>query len=219
VAKSIEVEAVKAAINKEWPEGTAADEVASAAIEALDRTRKTSMRGLGAPLAVGNAFKPYWSSKTHYVAWIGPAGPLMANVAWVVTADSHYGTITYVEHPFWRFTSPVEEKARTIRRKIYAGGEVLDDRGEPFLDRSGEVIITEPVYKATEYDTPGSKVVGVNDLGMVAGDKVSFRNDGQYTVEAVYCHGVLLRSRQSGLIWADENSNLEKYYTDGWERE
>ena len=218
MAKSVEVEAVKAALGKEWPESMTADEVVSAVIGALDDVRKTSMRGLGAPLAVGNAFKPYWSSKTHYVAWIGPAGPLMANVAWVVTADSHYGTITYVEHPFWRFTSPVEEKAKTTRRKVYAGGEVLDNRGEPFLDRSGEVIVTDPVYKVTEYAPGVEKVVGVNDLGMVAGDKVTFRNDGQYTVEAVYCHGVLLRSRQSGLIWAEENGNLEKYYTDGWGR-
>jgi hypothetical protein len=205
VAKSIEVEAVKAAINKEWPEGTTADVVASAVISALDGVRKTSMRGLGAPLAVGNAFKPYWSSKTHYVAWIGPAGPLMANVAWVVTADSHYGTITYVEHPFWRFTSPVEEKARTVRRRTKG------DDGEWVKGEDGK-----DLYEVHEYDTPGSKVVGVNDLGMVAGDRVTFRNDGQYTVEAVYCHGVLLRSRQSGLIWSEENGNLEKFYTDGW---
>lgn len=207
MAKSIEVEAVKAAINREWPEGTTADEVASAVISSLDKSRQSAMRGLGAPLAVGNAFKPYWSSKTHYVAWIGPAGPLMGNVAWVVTADSHYGTITYVEHPFWRWTSPVEEKSRTVRRRIKGeDGEWL--KGEDGKD------LTE-VY---EYDTPGSKVLGVNDLGMATGDKVTFRNDGQYTVEAVYCHGVLLRSRQSGLIWAEENGNLEKYYKDGWGR-
>lgn len=205
MAKEAEIEAIKAMLDKEWPEGTTADAVASAVLRAIDKTRETSMRGLGAPLRVGMAFKPYWSSKTHYVAWIGTPGPSGAESAWVVTADSDYGSITYVEHPFWRFTSPVEERGRTVRRRT---------RGE-----DGEWIKGEDgkdLYTVTEYDTPGSKVVGVNELGMKAGDKVTFRQDGQYSVEAIHAGGVLLRSRHTGFIWAETNGNLEKFYKDGW---
>lgn len=55
-----------------------------------------------------------------------------------------------------------------------------------------------------------------NEVGMVAGDKITLRQDGQYLVEAVFKRGVLMRSRQTGQIWAEENANIKKYYRDGW---
>jgi hypothetical protein len=55
-----------------------------------------------------------------------------------------------------------------------------------------------------------------NEIGMVAGDKVTLRQDGQYTVEASFKRGVLLRERRSGRLWAEENTNIKAWYRDGW---
>src|SRR5690349_12898520 len=51
-----EVQAVKHALNRDWPEETTADQVARAAIKALDSVRGTAARPLNTPLRVGQAF-------------------------------------------------------------------------------------------------------------------------------------------------------------------
>jgi hypothetical protein len=55
-----------------------------------------------------------------------------------------------------------------------------------------------------------------NEIGMVAGDKITLRQDGQYEILASFCRGVLMRSHQTGQIWPETNANIRKYYRDGW---
>src|SRR5690242_2589626 len=196
-----EVQAVKYALNRDWPEETTADQVARAAIKALDNVRGTAARPLNTPLRVGQAFRGVLSSKTHYVAWIGLGGFDPRPLAWVVSADDNYGWVSYADGPFWNFASLVEEK-ETRRRTRGEDGEWL--KGEDGKD----------VW--TVYPKPGDKLLGSNEVGLVVGDRLTFRQDMQMTVEAVTLNSALLRSRHSGLVWVDENSELKKHYFDGW---
>lgn len=208
MAKDLEVEAVKAILDKDWGGEVTADVVASAVIKALDKTRDSLMRPLGAPLRVGLLFKPRWSNRTMYVPWMGLAGPSGGIHAWVVCEDWDYGGITDPESRLWRWNEPVEDEVKI--RKVSQG--VRDSFGNIQYDESGKMI-----RETVEKQTGGLAArLSVNEMGMVAGDKVTLRQDGQFTIEAVFSRGVLMRSRQSGLVWAEENGNLKKYYTDGW---
>jgi hypothetical protein len=174
MAKGDEIDAICRILDKEWPEDTVNETVAAAILKAVDATRSTLWRPLGAPLKPGMAFKGIWSSTTWIVAWIGPAEPQGREMAWLVHASADYGAIQPVESRAWQWTSPA-----AIR------------------DATKEKILT-------------------NELGMVAGDKVTMRQDGQYLIEAVFSRGVLMRSRRTGMVWAETNGGLEKYYKDGW---
>lgn len=104
LATKAELDAVRFILDKEWPDGTTSDSVARAAIKALDDLRSTAWRPLTGLPALNDIFKPQWSSKTHFVRWIGDERG--RQLAWMVTDDSDVGSITHVTSPLWRFTKP-----------------------------------------------------------------------------------------------------------------
>lgn len=197
--------AVSAVLETEWPDGTSTKDVAKCCIKALDQLRSTTWRPIGPPLTAGTAFTSIFLSKTQYVIWTGMSAG--AEYAWVVTADSDYGTLIPVHSPGWQWTTPVK-LGKGIYRNVHAQdpftGELL------YRDEEQEVPLKirkfyPPVHKAL-FEHPN----------MVVGERINMRQSREYTVEAVFSRGVLLRERESQLVWAEENSNLSKYYTDGW---
>jgi hypothetical protein len=211
VASEKEVLSVRSVLERDWPDGTPVEDVAKAVIKALDATRGTTWRPIGPPLKVGEGFKSIISSSTHFVAWIGEDGGKES--AWIVDDKSLYGSITRLDSPFWKWTSPVKQ-AKPVTRRVKVQKEVLGPNGEHIIGADGMPLFEDVVEERTS--TPTWMKIFVNKLGMTVGDRVTLRQDGQYAVEAVFSGGVLLRSRQSGMIYAEENGNLEKYYTDGW---
>lgn len=189
-----ELEAVRFVLDKEWPDGTTSDSVARAAIKALDDLRKTAQRPLEGPLKPVLAFKPYWSSKTHYVRWIGEQRG--KQLAWIVTADSDVGIITHVTSSIWQYSTAVAPAKATTRTV-----KTIDEDGVEHSEKKTYPPITEKLF--------------VNDLGVVPGDKLSIKNVGNFTVEEVFSRGVLLRF-QDGIIWGESNHDLQRYYKDGW---
>lgn len=201
-----EILAVTTALQREWPEGTSTETVSRALIKALDATRGTTWRPIGPPLKAGQAFRSIIDSATHVVAWVGPDAD-GCQLAWIVSETSNYGWIGAVDSQFWRWTEPVADEARV--RKVSQGKR----------DHEGNLIYVDGVLQRETVEKSFGGIVEkltTNDLGMKPGDKVTLRQDGQYTVEAVARSSVLLRNRQTRWVWAEENSNLEKFYKDGW---
>lgn len=168
-----EIDAIVSQLNREWGDDSTVEDVAKAVLKAVDATRSTMWRPIGPPLKVGASFKSIFSSKTHYIPWIGE-DQSGVEMCWVVTSDSDYGHLARVDGRSWQWTTPARVQQKTIDK------------------------------------------VFTNELGMAPGDKVTLRQDGQYTVEAVFCRGALLRHRQTGMIWSETNSELKKNYKDGW---
>jgi hypothetical protein len=197
------LEAVRFILDKEWPDGTTSDSVARAAIKALDDLRKTSQRPLGGPPKPGMAFKPYWSSDTHYVRWIGDERG--RTLVWAVTKDSDNGILAMVNSVIWQFSTlvpPAETKSRRYK--------VIDpDTGEHARDENGDLMYNVKVT------IPVTDTLFINALGLVPGDKLSVKNVGNYVVEEVFSGGALIRF-QNGSIWGESNHDLQRYYKDGW---
>jgi hypothetical protein len=226
-----ELEAVRFILDKEWPDGTTSDSVARAAVKALDDLRKTSQRPLGGPPKPGMAFKPYWSSDTHYVRWIGDERG--KTLVWAVTKDSDNGILTHVNSPIWQYSTlvpPAETKTRKYKVIDPDTGEqamdmtktrkykIIDpDTGEHVRDENGELMYD--VRGELMYDIrtipPITDTLFTNTLGLVPGDKLSVKNVGNYVVEEVFSGGALIRF-QDGTIWGESNHDLQRYYKDGW---
>lgn len=202
------VQSIMTVLARDWPEGTSTEDVALGILKAHDKTLDTLFRPVGPPLKVGMAFKHYLISKTHVVAWIGPDAD-GTELAWIVDESSNYGWIGRADSAWWRWTTPVVDEARV--RKVSQGKR--DDQGNIMYDPDTGKMIRESVEKS--FGGIVEKLT-TNDLGMKPGDKVTMRQDGQYIVEAVAKESVLLRNRQSRWVWAEENSNLGKFYKDGW---
>lgn len=183
-------------------------DVARECINALDTLRGTTLRPIGPPLMVGTAFKSLFLSKTQYVIWTGESGGV--EYAWAVQADSDYGTLAPVHSPFWQWTTPVKLGSGT-HRNVHAKHPETDELLYRDKDEEVPLMIRKfypPVHEAL-FQHPY----------MAVGDKINMRQSREYTVEAVFSRGVLLRERMSQLVWAEENGNLSKYYTDGWRDE
>ena len=201
-----EAAAVVAALLKPRDEDTEIKDLANACIKALDDLRSTTWRPIGPPLQVGQQFKWQFSSKMHFVAWTGEDGD-GKEYAWIITPDSDYGFLALVHSPVWRWTTPVQP-SKGVTRKVQA----KDERGELLFDENDEPV------KVDKYYPPVHESLFINAVGMVPGDCIKFKDSREYSVEAVFTRGILLRERESGMIWAEENGNLSKYYTDGWRR-
>lgn len=211
---------MEAVLSQDWPEGTSTEMVAGECIKALDALRSTMWRPIGPPIMAGTAFKSIFLSKTQYVIWTGESGG--REYAWVVTADADYGTLMLIHSPFWQWTTPVPLKGSTFR-KVHAKNPYTDEllyRSDDVIGRdpeTGEQFLKEaavPLMIRKEYP-PVHKALFTHPH-MKVGEKINMRQSREYTVEAVFSRGVLLRERESQLVWAEENGNLSKYYTDGW---
>jgi len=185
---------VEAVLSQDWPEGTSTEMVAGECIKALDALRSTMWRPIGPPIMAGTAFKSIFLSKTQYVIWTGESGG--REYAWVVTADADYGNLIPVHSPGWQWTTPVKLGTGTNRTVKTVDAEGNETSEKKFYPPIHEALFQHPY--------------------MAAGDRIKFKDSREYTVEAVFSRGVLLRERESQLVWAEENGNLSKYYTDGW---
>jgi len=215
-------------LRKGWPEGTSTEDVALDILKAHDKTLDTLFRPIGPPLRAGLAFKSILTTKTHYVAWVGLDGE-GREVAWVVTEDSDYGWVGSSHSLIWRWITVVSEKetrrrikCQTIKKnddgseETIAGWEKGKEALKKFQASGGTYTMDDEGFIWKIYPTGVSRILGKNDAGVITGERITFRQDDQYTIEAVFCGGALLRHRRTGQILAEENSSLKKFYRDGW---
>jgi hypothetical protein len=207
LASQAELNAVGFILQKEWPDGTSDEDVAEAAIKALDKVRSTTWRPIGPPLHLRQAFKSIRTAETHYVVWIGEYDG--KEYAWIVTEKSEYGWFSLSSSPFWLWTEPVPEKKGTNRT---VKTPVMDATGNQVLDEDGEPVFTSE----KKFYPPVHERIFVNEIGMVVGDRIKLRQYNRFEILAVHANGVLMKDRDSGQICPETNANIQKYYQDGW---
>lgn len=104
-SKQIEVVADKLAWFLDCEDGeTSVDDVAKMIVDGIYDMWTRDITSAPFPLVVGKAFKTPLVAKIYHVAWIGEAwvNDQLKPMAWVVTADSSYGTLAPYDSPFWR---------------------------------------------------------------------------------------------------------------------
>ena len=197
---SKEAEAVRFILDKEWPDGTTSNDVATAAIKALDTLRGTMVRPVGPPLKEGMIFKSFLTSKVHYVIWIGEESPGGSVFAWIVTEDSDYGWFSRVSSPFWRYITPQEPGKGTVRNI-----KQFDADGEPILDDKGK-----QVTERKEYPPVHLKILSNEDWKI--GDRLYVHQGNHYEVVAVHSRGIRMREAETGMVFPESNHDLVKFY-------
>lgn len=200
MATAKEIAAVCVALDKDWPEGTKSNEVATAAIKALDTIRGTMVRPVGPPLKEGLIFKSFLTSKVHYVIWIGEESPGGELYAWIVTDDSDYGWFSLALSPFWHFITPQEPGKGTVRNV-----KQFDADGEPILGDDGKQITERKEY-------PPVHLKVLSNEKWKAGDRIYVHQGNHYEVIAVHSRGALLRESETGIVLPESNHGLEKFY-------
>jgi hypothetical protein len=208
VALKAEITAVRAVIDKDWPEGTTSEQVARVAIKALDDLRMTSWRPVRPPLQIGQIFRHVVSKDTYYVAWIGLDGS--REMAWIVSNDSDYGWFTPHSSPFWKWSTMVDPP-KGVTRKIKV--KVKNEFGSIVLDDNGD----EMTRIEERYYPPVHESIFINEIGMVVGDRIMLRMANRFEVIATHKGGVLLKERDSGQIYPERNADIKEYYEDGWD--
>lgn len=208
MALKAEWTAVQAVLDKDWPEGSTSEQVAKAAIKALDDVRLTASRPILPPFRQGMIIKHSVTRKISYVAWVGLTDE-ETEMVWIVDQDSDYGEFTFSSSMFWRWCSEVDPPkgvTRNVRKKV------KNEFGSAILDESGdEVFEIVPTYYPPVHES-----IFLNEIGMVVGDKIMLRRANRFEVIATHKGGVLLRERDSGQIYPEKNADIKKYYEDGW---
>ena len=101
--------------------------------------------------------------------------------------------------------------------KQQAGHLIEGHRRAELTPELGKVKGDEVFEIVPTYYPPVHESIFINEIGMVVGDKIMLRRANRFEVIATHKGGVLLRERDSGQIYPEKNSDIKKYYEDGWE--
>jgi hypothetical protein len=140
--RSTQIQRVADWLSDEKNEERTAEELGKLIIDGIYDMWTRGVEDAPMPLKVGVGFKTPLSTKIHYVGWMGKAfwgrKAGAQEVAWIVTSDSTYGSLTCQSDGFWRIvTESVDNrkdksKPRPGEPGVNADGWKVGDRLSAF---------------------------------------------------------------------------------------
>lgn len=113
-SRPAQIRAVAAFLDDPRNEDRTVEQVATLIVDGIYDMWQADTESPPVPLSLGMAFSTPWSSKVMHVAWLGKFWTHtygLRDHAWIVSADSEFGTLTPVSSPMWRVIKSSRAKA------------------------------------------------------------------------------------------------------------